>query len=253
MKISFVIPSFNDDRILETISSIINIPKVPRENLEIIIQDGGSNNDLITKINSLIDSKFDKLISAKDKGIFDGINKGLKNSTGDLIATLGSDDRVIELDYNILKDYYNQGFNFIQYDIQYTDENWKPLRYWKARKLSFLNLFLGRQYAHFGLITTKEVYEKIGFFNINNKINADYEFFYDCVIKKKRLGLKEKVIESVFVQMKMGGNSSANLKAILKGNLSILKYMLRKNPLLIFGLLLKPYHKIKEFRKADKQ
>lgn len=253
MKISFVIPSFNDERILETIKSIYQIEKLPRENLEIIIQDGGSNQDLINNISKLLDFNFDKLISENDEGIFDGINKGLEKSTGNLIATLGSDDRVIALDYNSLNEYYNQGYNFIQYDIQYTDDSWKPLRYWKARKLSFFNLFVGRQYAHFGLITTKEIYNKIGFFNIRNKINADYEFFYDCVVNKKRLRLKEKTVKRVFVQMKMGGNSSANLKAIIKGNLSILKYILRKNPLLIFGLLLKPIHKFNEFQKVKKQ
>ena len=45
MLLSFVIPSFNDYRILDTIKSIKKI-KSPKDKIEIIIQDGGSKKDL---------------------------------------------------------------------------------------------------------------------------------------------------------------------------------------------------------------
>ena len=50
--------------------------------------------------------------------------------------------------------------------------------------------------------------------------------------------------------MKIGGNSSAGLIAVLKGNISILKFILRRNPILLLGLLLKPFYKLNEFLKA---
>ena len=164
MKLSFVIPSYKDERILETIESIKEID-APDNAIEIIIQDGGSSNLLLKRIkNSLSDN--DKLIVEKDFGIFDGINRGIKNASGDLIATLGSDDRVVFLDYNLLFSKYNEGFNFIQYDIQYTDSKWKPLRHWKARKLSFLRYAFGVQHAHFGLICSPEIYKEMEYFTI---------------------------------------------------------------------------------------
>ena len=246
MKLSFVIPSFQDIRILETIESIYKIDVPSSDCIEIIVQDAGSSNEILDKIKNKL-KKNDKLFLEKDKGIFDGINKGLRNTTGDLIATLGTDDRVLALDYYELKRNYIEGYNFIQYDINYTNELWKPIRFWKAKRLSYYKYLLGMQYPHFGLICTKDIYEQVNYFNIKNKINADYEFFYYCCFIKN---LNQKIINKIFVQMKIGGNSSAGLKAVLKGNISILKFILRKNPLLLLGLFLKPIYKLNEFLKA---
>ena len=244
MKLSFVIPSYQDERILDTIKSIKRI-KAPKNSIEIIIQDGGSEQVLVDKIKNLI-SQNDKLFVEKDEGIFDGINRGLKNSSGDLIATLGTDDRVFFLDYNLLLSKFKKGFNFIQYDIEYTDSKWNPLRYWKARKLSTVRYALGVQHAHFGLICSPEIYKELGYFNIKNKVNADYEFFYKCTYESRNLIVQD-IVSNVFVQMKLGGNSSSNLKAILKANIGIFKYIINTNPLLIFGLILKPFYKFQEF------
>lgn len=244
MKLSFVIPSYEDERILETIQSIKKID-APKDSIEIIVQDGGSNKKLLNKIENTLTNN-DKLIVEKDYGIFDGINRGLKNSSGNLIATLGTDDRVLYLDYNLLLSKFNKGFNFIQYDIEYTDSKWKPLRFWKARKLSSFRYALGVQHAHFGLICSPEVYKETGYFNTKNKVNADYEFFYKCTYQKRNIIVQD-VISNVFVQMKLGGNSSSNLKSIIKANFKILKFILQNNPILIFGLILKPLYKIQEF------
>ena len=244
MKLSFVIPSFQDERILETIESIKKI-KAPKNAIEIIVQDGGSDKQLLNKIENLISAN-DKLIVENDHGIFDGINRGLINTSGDLIATLGSDDRVFFLDYFLLLSKFKQGINFIQYDIEYTDSKWKPLRFWKARRLSSWRYALGVQHAHFGLICSPKIYKEFGYFNTENKVNADYEFFYKCTFSKSDLIIQD-VIHDVFIQMKLGGNSSSNIRAILKANFGIFKFILKTNPLLIFGLILKPLYKIQEF------
>lgn len=244
MKLSFVIPSFQDERILDTIESIKEID-APSNSIEIIVQDGGSNKLLLKRIKNSLSGK-DKLIVEKDFGIFDGINRGLKNASGDLIATLGTDDRVLFLDYNLLFSKFKKGFNFIQYDIEYTDSKWKPLRFWKARRLSSWRYALGVQHAHFGLICSPKIYKEFGYFNTENKVNADYEFFYKCTFSKSDLIIQD-VIPDVFVQMKLGGNSSSNIRAILKANFGIFKFILKTNPLLILGLILKPLYKMQEF------
>lgn len=246
MKLSFVIPSFNDFRILEAIKSIKqNVKNKDSFQVEIIVQDGGSNKELLLSINNLLGPD-DKLVSEEDCGIFDGINRGIQNSNGDLIATIGSDDRVVHLDLKELFGKFNLGYNYFQFDIQYTDNNWNPIRYWKARSLSKYNLYIGRQYAHFGLITTKRIYEQSGYFNTLNLINADYEFFYTCIMRIRELNISPIVINSVFVQMKMGGNSSNGFRAILRGNLRLLKFIWHTDKKLMFGFLIKPLHKFQE-------
>jgi glycosyltransferase involved in cell wall biosynthesis len=175
LKISFVIPSFNDPRILETIASI-RATNVPNENTEIIIQDGGSNESLLKAIASRL-TQTDKLISKIDDGIFDAINMGVAAASGHYILTLGSDDRVFDLDYHMLQFCNERKVALIIGSLQYTTEDWSPIRLWKSRKVSLMSYYFGRQYAHFGLICTKSVYNNVGYFNVKNKINADYEFF----------------------------------------------------------------------------
>ena len=89
IKISIIILSFNDIRVLEAIKSV----QAFNDNNEvaIIVIDGGSEDELVKEINSML-SKEDLLISEKDNGIFDGLNKGLNYSKGDYIGWLGSDD-----------------------------------------------------------------------------------------------------------------------------------------------------------------
>lgn len=61
------------------------------ETVQLVIIDGGSDEYLIDEIKAVL-SSHDILISERDDGIFDGLNKGLHHATGDLIGWLGSDD-----------------------------------------------------------------------------------------------------------------------------------------------------------------
>lgn len=247
--LSFVIPSFNDDRILETIRSIHEC-EVPEHLREIIIYDGGSPEKLIKSIKNML-SKNDRLFEEQDNGIFDAINKGLKTAKGHYILTLGSDDRVCDVPLAKLKSACKDNVDLMMFDIEYTNQHWKPLRLWKGRKLALCNYYLGMQYAHFGLVCTRRVYEEIGFFNPNNKVNADYEFFYGLC--KRSIKYHQFVVPKTIVQMRIGGNSSASLKAILLANLKMLSFMARTDPLLIPGLFLKPAYKSIQFLKARRK
>ena len=244
--LSFVIPSFNDSRIIETIESI-HATGLDRGDYEIIVKDGGSDENLLTAVRSVL-GVYDKLDDSPDAGIFDGINQGLQLATGFYILTLGSDDRVFDLPIEELKDCREESVDIVMCSIQYTDQNWIPKRLWKARNLSFFAYLLGRQYAHFGLVCKKSVYEDIGYFNTDNPVNADYEFFYDLTSKIQKY--QQLVLPNIIVQMKMGGNSSASLKAIIKANFRIFRYLLAKNPFALAGLMIKPIYKFEEYARV---
>lgn len=89
MKVSIIIPSFNQGiYILRALDSIYsqNYP-----NLEVILVDGGSNDNTLELVQNY-HRKLDIVISEKDRGQSDAINKGLKLATGDVVGWLNSDD-----------------------------------------------------------------------------------------------------------------------------------------------------------------
>lgn len=91
-KISVIIPSFNKVKYIgKTLDSIVD-QKYP--DLEVIIQDGASTDGTLDIIKRYA-KKYPKIIrweSKKDKGQVDAINKGMRKSSGDILAFLNADD-----------------------------------------------------------------------------------------------------------------------------------------------------------------
>ena len=89
IKISIITPSYNQGRFIEqTIQSVLN---QTYKNIEYIIVDGGSTDNTLEIIEQYRD-KIDLVISEKDKGQSDAINKGFRHATGELIGWINSDD-----------------------------------------------------------------------------------------------------------------------------------------------------------------
>lgn len=94
-KISVVTVTYNCEEVIEeTLNSIIN---QSYDNIEYIIIDGKSQDHTLEIINKYSD-KIDILISEKDSGIFDAMNKAIKNATGDWIIFMNAGDRFADND-----------------------------------------------------------------------------------------------------------------------------------------------------------
>ena len=88
-KISVVTPCFNMEKYIEaTILSVIN-QNYP--NLEYIVIDGGSTDGTMEIVNRYKD-KISIIVSEKDNGMYDAIQKGFNSATGDIFAWLNADD-----------------------------------------------------------------------------------------------------------------------------------------------------------------
>ena len=247
MNFSILIPSFNDLRIIETIESI-QAQNLKDFKVEIIVQDGGSSKEISDKIKSHL-SENDIFVQVKDDGIFDAINRGIQSCRNEIILTLGTDDRIHSK--NILEEIYqlfqNEKIDYVCSSINYTDEDWNPIRKWRATKPSVQNIFFGRQVAHFGFFCHQNVYAGLGLFSEKYPVSADFDFF--CRLAKSKY--KGKLFYPTAVDMKLGGNSSKNFQNIIKGNKQISKAIINNfNFLFLAHFIFKPLWKINEYLKA---
>ena len=88
-RISIVVPSYNQGHFIGATLESITSQAYP--NLELIIADGGSNDDTIEVIKKY-SSQIKWWVSEADDGQASAINKGMSHATGEILAWLNSDD-----------------------------------------------------------------------------------------------------------------------------------------------------------------
>ena len=199
MKISIITVCVNAEKtIKDTIESVL---KQSYKDFEYIIVDGKSSDDTL-KIISKYDDKRIRLISEKDKGLYDAMNKGIKLATGDIIGTINSDDILASEDvFQTVIDNFDENTDVIYANIKYYNEDFSKV------KRDFVSGTKENDYfcpAHPSMYVRKQIYEKIGTYNTSYKIAADFDFMVRCNLNNVRY----KYIDKYFVYMRYGGKSN---------------------------------------------
>ena len=133
MKISIITVTYDSASTIEqTIQSVVNQSYL---DIEYIIVDGGSTDDTLRIIEKYKD-KISKILSEKDNGLYDALNKGIQMATGDVIGFLHSDDFYI--DSSVVQKYADTFIrnrsDAVYSDLYYVDKNNtdKIIRKWKS-------------------------------------------------------------------------------------------------------------------------
>jgi len=223
MKISVIIPNFNDRRILRTINSIENQSYT---NYEIIVVDGGSNDPFLL---NYYKGFTHNVFIEKDKGIFDAFNKGIIRASGDLIYFIGSDDflssnKVFGLVVNKIKS-KNDG---VCIGCEFFNEKGMIIRKWYPKSVSSRKILYGLMPPHLGLFLRKKLYDEVGLFEIlQDKSKAsDTKWLIDLAIIKPELSIP--VINDVCIYMQYGGESTRSLKGIIDQFLVVHNYAVKQ-------------------------
>jgi len=208
VKITLITVCFNSAKtIKDTLESVL---KQSYENYEYIIKDGKSTDntlDIVKEYEKKFKGKL-KIISTKDKGIYDAMNEGIKNATGDIIGILNSDDILANNDsFKIIVDNFEKDIDGIYSNLLIKDYETmtKTVRKFIPKKGNYK---LGWYPPHPTLYVKKEVYKKYGMFDINYKIAADYDFMLRIMINNCNL----KYIDKELVYMRSNGVSTNGLK-----------------------------------------
>ena len=214
MKVSIITVSLNSEKTIEkTINSVIS---QDHKNIEYIIIDGESKDNTLKIVNKY-KSNITKIISEKDKGIYDGINKGIQIATGDIISLIHSND--IFVDTNVISKIANIFKNNTDFDIILANLAFKKnldeeriTRYYSAKNFKPWMLRIGFSPPHSSAFFKSEVFKQVGLYQTNFKIAGDFEYFVRCFLKHK---LKFNYFDECLVYMSTGGTSGKNMLSYL--------------------------------------
>jgi glycosyltransferase involved in cell wall biosynthesis len=220
MRISIITACLNcADTVEDTIRSVLS---QTYKDIEHIIVDGKSRDatlDIVTKYKSRIA----KCISERDDGVYSAMNKGIKLSTGDIIATLNSDDVYADetIVARMVEFMQGNGLDAAYGDLVYIRPNNSDhvTRFWKAGEYKRGAFSYGWVIPHPTFFCRREVFEKYGYFNHDFQIAADFELMLRFVEKHQ---INVGYLPRVIVKMRTGGKANV-LRGTIRGNREIIR------------------------------
>ena len=225
MKISIITVTFNSaETIRDTIKSVLI---QSYDNYEYLVIDGDSKDNTVDIIKEY-EPKFGgrmKWISEKDKGMYDGINKGIRMASGDVVGIINSDDFYHRTDvFDIINKSFeeNKDIQAIYGDVRFVhpDNLEKTVRYYSSKHWRPWRFRFGFMPAHPTFFTYKENFEKYGYYQYDYHIAADYELLIRHLYTNH---VPAKYVPLDFMKMRTGGRSTNGWKANILLNREIVR------------------------------
>ena len=215
MRISVVIPNFNDVRVDQAIRSVVG-QEYP--GTELIVVDGGSTHGDVRACYKAHSSSIGILISEPDKGIFDALNKGIRAARGDIVYLMGADDRLSDKTVfaDVVKTFQrHERADGVCMGCVFTTNAGKVVRKWFPRTVSSRRIRWGLMPPHFSLFLNRGLYEKVGLFDTSYSFSVgnDSEWLLRMAVL---LDVTIPVIRTHCLIMGYGGSSTGSLKNVFR-------------------------------------
>ncbi|HJV34180.1 glycosyltransferase family 2 protein [Geomonas sp.] len=206
--VSVVTVVFNGERHLEqTILSVLN-QSYP--NVEYVVIDGGST-DGTPAILERYAERIDCLVSERDDGIYDAMNKGIALAHGELIALLNADDYyepdAIE---QVAEAYLESPCQGVYYGNNYVLQEDLELKY--SFYPSLARCWLGMPVCHQAMFVHRQVYQEVGGYSLGYRFAADYDF----LLRSMRRQVPYLPVDAFLVNYRNTGLTSTNYAASLR-------------------------------------
>ena len=242
MKLSIITVSYNA---VETIEDTINsVLSQDHKDVEYIIIDGASTDGTCDIINKYQD-QLSVIVSEKDDGIYDAMNKGIALCRGEVIGILNADDVYAEDQTlsNVMDAFRTHNSDAVYGDLEYVSKAdlSKVIRYWRSRDHNNGDFKKGWMPPHPTFFLKRKIYSQHGVYRTEFRISADYELMLRMFVKHQ---ISTKHIPKVITKMRVGGESNVSFRNRIRankedrkawemndlkpGNLTLLKKPLRK-------------------------
>lgn len=185
--ISLITVVYNGEQLITgTLNSAI---QQSYKNIELVIVDGGSTDHTLDRVQEF-KSHIGTIISEKDNGIYDAMNKGIKAAKGEWLYFLNVgdsfyDNKVLE---KVFSEPISNEISFIYGKVQTINEP-TGINYITGKPVSIVDFYSHYPICHQATFTRKSAFEQIGLYNTRYQLAADTEWFARF-FKKNQQGTK---------------------------------------------------------------
>lgn len=221
MKISVITVCYNS---AETIGHTLrSVRQQTYGNNEHIIVDGGSKDTTLAVV-ATEGQHVAKLVSEKDNGIYDAMNKGIQLATGDVVAFLNADDfyKDPEVLAQVAKVMQAEQLDALYGDVEFfrPGQQDSVARRYNSGRFTAGRLGWGWMPAHPALFVRRALFERYGTFRTDYRIAGDFEFIARVF---RHPELRHRHLPKSLVCMQLGGISTSGWRATLQLNREMMR------------------------------
>lgn len=227
MKVSIITVVYNREKTIErAIRSVLN---QSYSDLEYIVIDGASTDGTMQVVNAFRD-RIQVIVSEKDGGMYDALNKGIRLATGDVIGLLHADDEFAERETveTIAGYLQKQSADAVYGDVGFVKEGSNRIVRYYSSAIFRPGLFTwGFMPAHPSFFCYKKFFDEFGLYRTDLEIAADFDLLLRYLRTHR---LKAVYLPQMLVRMNLGGKSTRGFSSTVKINREI-KQILREQQL----------------------
>lgn len=186
LRISIITVAYNSGgTIRQTIESVLS-QRYPH--IEYIVVDGGSKDDTMSIVREY-DGKIDTVVTERDRGIYDAMNKGIGLATGDFVGFLNSDD--FYADDDVISDLAARlaelGTDSIFADLTIVDrkDTSKIVRLYQTAGFRPWHFRFGWMPPHPTFFVRRAIYQSTGPYSLDYRVAADFEMLARLLVVRK--------------------------------------------------------------------
>ena len=221
MRISIITVCYNSAKTIG--DALRSVREQTYGEIEHIVVDGGSKDNTLEVV-AAEGRHVARLVSERDNGIYDAMNKGIQLATGDVVAFLNADD--FYKDAGVLAR-VARVMRAERLDALYGDvEFFRPgqqdsvARRYNSGRFTADRLGWGWMPAHPALFVRRTLFDRYGAFRTDYRIAGDFEFVARVF---KHVDLRHRHLPEVLVRMQMGGISTSGWRATLQLNREMMR------------------------------
>ncbi len=195
--------------------------------IEHVVQDGGSTDGTLDILHRTADART-RIVSERDGGIYDALNRALARATGDAVGLMHSDDVFAHADVlaHVAAAMADPSVDGVYGDLDYVSaaDPARILRRWVSGQYDRRKLARGWMPPHPALFLRRAVLDRHGGYDTSFRIAADYEAMLRYLVQG---GIRLAYLPEVMVRMRMGGASNGSAGGILRKSREDLRAMRR--------------------------